>query len=137
MKYIKTYESITKNQKNDLIRNIIAYLDEITEYEEDDYYQHDLDECPFINELNIIHQRESVDDIFYDVDDWNVSLEDFKITYKELLEEAIIKITKIITKNPELYYNWHNYIDGSGLINIPPELKEELKIRNFAKKYNL
>ena len=135
MKYLKTYESLTKDE---IVDKILSNLNEISEEEED--YE-DFFDCPFINELNLIHQKDYIEDI-YDLGHNNISHYDFTTTYKELLDQAHKTIINIIMKKSKMFYKWKKYIDASGIsigydIDSGLSLLDWYELNKDTNKYNL
>lgn len=134
----KIFENISKSKLNDFIYGIKEYVTEITF---DDFGDDDVsyDGCPYDKEIAILHQREYVDEIYeyfleeYDddynfIEKYNISLEDFRKIYDDLIIKAKEKILKLVLKNPSLYSKYP-VPDYKGL-----EIPEWIKTQN---KYNL
>jgi hypothetical protein len=108
----KIFEKLSKSKLNDFIYSIKEYVTEITF---DDDFDADIsyDECPYDNEIAVLHQQEYVDEIYeyfleeYDdynfIENYNISLEDFKKIYNDMIIKAKEKILKLLLKNPSLY----------------------------------
>lgn len=128
MKYLKKYEKISQLDKGALEYQIKVAADEISDcYIED--YDLDVEDCPFLTELNILHQKDYIKDLYFDInwknnngDDFNdLSLKDFKKTYKELIKKSEKAILKYLKKEPELYDKYKKYIDVN--IDVPDFIK--------------
>lgn len=136
MKYLKTYEAVSKPVNDEVMSDIRDYVTALT-YDEDLYSNplyDDIDDCPFAEEMAILHQQDYIDEIFDDfVSDYGseekyiVTLSEFRKIYKELLIKARKKIIDDLLENPSLYAKWEpDYSD----LDIPEYIKN-------ACKYNL
>ena len=126
MKYLKTFESLSKKDELKLIRKIKNAVVESSEYEE---HELEFDTCPFYTELCIIHQKDYIDDFYSDItnlDIKNLSLKDFRIVYNKLLKKSEKIVLNYLEEQPELYAP---YLDNYNL-DIPDWIKK-------TKKYNL
>jgi len=123
MKYLKLFESY-----NDIQQKIIDAL-----LENDDDVTLDeilnLDNCPFEEELLLLHEREYIDEIFWNSSVKGISLGEFKRVYNELLAEAPNKIIEKLKKKPELFLKYGEYVLNLG-VDVPDWLVG-------ASKYNL
>jgi hypothetical protein len=128
MKYIKTYEKLTKSEEEKVIDKIKSIVNEIT------YDQilalnngQSIDDTPFDTELALIFQQDYIEDMYLDVTNWpkDLSLEDFKKIYSKLLEKAPITILAYLENDPTLY---DDYLDD--YLEVPEWIKK-------AGKYNL
>jgi len=89
MKHIKQYEELSKSDELKLMNQIKIVVDEITNDEGTGDTK--LDDCPFLTELNILHQKEYIDDIFWDITNWpkNLTLGEFSKAYNKLIKKSI------------------------------------------------
>jgi hypothetical protein len=126
MKYIKTYEKITKLEEMLLIDKIKTVVTEATypEYFIED--KGDFADTSFDTELALIQQKNYIKDIYDDIAlPENISLIYFKKTYKKLLNDAYKTILKHLEDDPSLY---SEYLDD--YLEVPDWIKK-------AGKYNL
>ena len=112
MKYLKLFENKM------LETEIIDFLEEITDNNWD---------CPFADELMVIHEKEHVDSLFWSFDGAKGTLGEFRIIYSKMVKDAEKKIIEYLIEDPDLYFwvkNYETYID------IPDWIKQ-------ANKYNV
>ncbi len=123
MKYLKLFESNLKDK-------IVWYLREISElYDDDSICNNDhWDDCPFLDELLICHQKEYIENIFFNIKT-DITLGEFREIYKDMLKNATEKILLKLTNNPELYDDYGEHIENLG-IEVPSWIVN-------SNKYNL
>lgn len=114
--------------KSDIIEEIKNNVTHLT-FDYEDLGGLDIDDCPFAAELAIIHQKDSIEDIYWNLenDDINkMSIKDFKKIYNDLVEISKTKIIDTIKKDTSLYLIWKDIIN----IDVPQWIID-------ANKYNL
>jgi hypothetical protein len=112
MKYLKLFE----NKR--IEKHIMDLLNDISDIDIVDI------DCPFYDEIMIIHQREYIDSIYWKLD-VGCSLGEFKAIYNKMIKDAEKKIIQYITEDPSLYF-WVQEYD----IDIPDWIKQ-------SNKYNI
>jgi len=124
MKHLKTYEKLVDKEK--LRQEIKVAVDEIANNDDMD---ENLEDCPFLTELNILHEKEYIKEIFFDVTSWDekITLGEFRNVYNELVIEAETEILKQLKETPYLY---QQYSFVSNYVDVPEWLTD-------SNKYNL
>jgi len=126
MKYLKIFEKYSKI-RNDIIK-AVRDVDEGGPwmYDENEYFE----DCPFENELLLLHQKEYIEDMYWNSHmEWTISIGEFTKEYNLMIDEAKEKILSEILKNPQLYSKYGEYIENLG-IKLPGWMDQ-------SNKYNL
>lgn len=114
--------------KLDIIEKIKNNVTHLT-FDYEDLGGLDIDDCPFATEAAIIHQKDYIEDIYWNLENDGInkmSIKDFKKIYNDLIETSKIKMLNMIKKDPSLYLIWKDIIN----IDVPQWIID-------TKKYNL
>lgn len=127
----KLFETLSKPLIAEIAEHIRDDAKEYTFQNIDLGNLNDIDDCPFAAEIAIIHQKDYIDDIFWNSTDLpeDISLKDFTSVYNMLLQKAKTTILNSVMNNPKLYDDWEEWIDED-FVEIPDWVIS-------ASKYNL
>jgi hypothetical protein len=108
-----------------LIYDIKDYVEEVTIDDDDD-----VDFGSLSKDVSILHQQEYIDELYQgfisNYTNHNLTLQEFKIIYNNILITSRKKISKAILKDPSLYSKYKEYYD----LDVPEWIKK-------TNKYNL